>query len=212
MLNDIFAASMSGHYETSSDGAVVERGTWSYRGFGSAEIELKAGAERPGDALRFAVEIHSAERQIDRFTISSRDQATGQQQIAMKASIAGHLITVDYTDAAGTHNGSLSFPDETIHLGPSPIWFIHLMLVDVIPTDRVITTPFIRYGLDPDSISSGFFRVSRAGLDVRMELIDDTGAVESVVEILLADDGCPQKITAGGTTTEVVRLATALGA
>ncbi|MEP7219147.1 MAG: hypothetical protein ABI876_09535 [Bacteroidota bacterium] len=212
MLNDIFAASMSGHYETSSGGAIIERGTWSYRGFGSAEIEMKAGAERPADALRFAVELHSAERQIDRFTIATRDQATDQQKIAIKASIAGHLLTVDFSDPSGTHNGTLSFPDETIHLGPSPIWFIHLMLVDLIPTDRVITTPFIRYGLDSNSIGSGFYRVSRAGLDVRMELIDETGTVESVVEILLAEDGCPKKIMDGETTTEVVRLATALSA
>jgi hypothetical protein len=205
MLNDIFATSMGGHFQTTEDGAVIERGTWSYRGYGSAEIALHAEAELPRTGARYTLDIHSAETQLDTIALTAL-KGDGSKSLDLRVSIAGHEFDLSVDDGAEKREGHLSVPDETIYDGPSPIWLIHLLIVDPIPEDRTVVTPFVALGLSAEEIRSGFFRVSRAGLEITMEVLDNDGNPESTVQVTVADDGCPELVRSGNTVTEIVRV------
>ncbi len=205
MLNDIFATSMGGHFQTTSGGAVVEGGTWSYRGYGSAEIAMTAESTLADGGIRYAIDIHSAERQLDAITMNVWGK-DGGEKLRLGASIAGHQIELLVKDGDAERSGTLTVPDETVYNGPSPIWFVHLFLASPPPADRTVVTPFVALGLHADAISSGFYRVTRAGEMVTMELLNNDGETQSTIEVTLSDDGCPTLIRSGKVVTEIVRV------
>jgi|GEM_PF-4192672 len=207
MLHDIFATSMSGTYETRMGDELVERGSWSYRGYGNAEIALEASGERISGGRMFSVRLHSVELQADQFAIASWTGVEEQERIEIRGEIAGSDINLHITGAGGDlHEGRVSVPEETVYGGPSPIWLIYQMIATPVPDDRVITTPFVRFGLDADDTGGGFYRVSRSGLHIVMTELDEDGAEIGRLDVDVADDGCPTIIRHGDLVTTVTRV------
>lgn len=216
MLNDIFATSMGGTYNTREGEELIERGTWSYRGHGSAEITVNALADRPLEGLSFEVTLHSAERQIGLISLEMWESGMQDEKITVRAHIAGQQMAIQLLDAEGNkHEGNLSVPEETVFLGPSPVWLVHLMMTAPLPEDRTITTPYVAFGLHGDDVEGGFYRLERRGGVVLIAVLDadgneiipaDIGNGIPGLEVILADDGCPEIIRAGRVVTELIRV------
>lgn len=207
MMHDIYAASMAGHYETRAGDELIERGEWSYQGYGNAEITMEAKGERLRRGKGFSLNLHSVERQIDQFAISNWSIPEEQGRTLIRGTITGHDIDLHITGGDGdTHEGSVSVPDETVYDGPSPIWMIHLMLVAPPPGDRAVTTPYVRLGLDADDVQAGFYRVSRQEKLITLADLDEEGNEVNHMEIEITEDGCPTVIRYGDMVTEVVRV------
>lgn len=208
MLNDIFATSMHGRFSTTDSGQVVERGEWSYRGFGNAELTLAASSERPVDNVRYELRIHSAERQLDE--IFFRTLTDGSPTRAFHSKIAGHVMTIATPeDDGGELIGNLSVPPETVYDGPSPIWLIHLMMTAPPPTDRSLTTPVVRFSVESGEIGGCFFKLERRENDITIRELDGDGTETDIIAVTLDEDGCPRLITRGTLETEIVRLPSA---
>jgi hypothetical protein len=216
MLNDIYATSMSGTYQTREGEEQIERGTWSYRGHGSAEITVHALAERGLEGVDFEVTVHSAERQVGLVSLEMWESGIDDERITVRAHIAGSQMDIQIVDAEGSkHEGTLSVPDETVFLGPSPVWLVHMMMTSPVPEDRAITTPYVAFGLHGDDVEGGFYRLTRHGNIVSIAVLDADGA-EIIpadigngvpgLEIILADDGCPEIIRSGRVVTDLVRV------
>jgi hypothetical protein len=177
---------------------------------------MNAKAERPAEHLSFDVMIHSAERQLGRMVLEVGEKEAEGDAMTVSASVAGHLLDIELKDSQGNaHSGTLSIPEETIFMGPSPIWLVHLMLTAPIPEDRMVTAPYVALGLHGDDIEGGFYRFARAGNIVSIAVLDadgnemipaDIGNGIPGLEVILADDGCPEIIRAGRYVTEVVRV------
>jgi len=222
MLNDIFAMAMAGTYETRDGDTVIERGAWRYRGHGSAEITLSASAERPVEGTGFSLELHSAERQLDGIALDIWEKRAADKKMQIKVLISGHQLDISFTDSDGVrHQGVLSCPDETVFMGPSPIWMVHLMLTAPIPSDRMITTPYVALGLHGEDIEGGFYRITRVANRVSIAVLDadgneilpaDIGNGIPGLEVIVTDDGVPATIRAGRFVTELVRIPEALHA
>jgi hypothetical protein len=208
MLNDIFATSMHGRYITTGSGTIVEEGEWSYRGFGNAEITMAASAERPVESLRYELRLHSAERQLDEIYFRSLTDDVPTR--AFHAKMAGHvLMLATPDDDGGEALGNLTVPPETVYDGPSPIWLIHLMMTAPPPTDRILTTPVVRFTLDTGEIEGDFYRIVRDGNTVSATHLDKEGAEVGSIVLTLDEDGCPRRIVCGATETEILRLPSA---
>ena len=211
MLNDIFATSMTGRFETTRDGEVVERGNWSYRGYGNAEITMTADAETTTTGVRYDVRLHSAERQVDEFFVRESEGDRARQEF--RALVAGHTVSLSTVDAGGaTVEGTVQVPDETIYDGPSPVWLIHLVMTAPPPTDKVINTPVVRYDIGRGELVGGAYIVSRNGNTVFIQVVDDEGNHRDDLIVELAEDGCPRFIRSSGAVTEIVRIPIAAGA
>ncbi len=206
MLNDIFATSMSGEYRTRDGENIVEQGSWSYKGYGNAEIDMKAEGESGADDLRYAIMLHSAERQLNYVECNARWSENGSDQSRhMHADISGYQIAVRLGD--DDHPvGNVTAPDEAVYDGPSPIWLIHLMLTALPPVDREVTTPVVYFDAKRGALQGEFYRVSRKGLTVNVAVLDGKGEAIASKEIELSDDGCPRRIRSGERETEIVRL------
>jgi hypothetical protein len=207
MLNDIYALSMGGRFESRRDGAIVEQGTWSYRGHGNAEITLEASTG-PGPApFLYDVRLHSAERQIDEFQCDSSSGDSGaDSRRSITARVTGHIVELKVMNADGEpFSGNVNVPVETIYDGPSPIWMIHLMMTALPPADHEVSTPFVR--LDPVSggMTEGFFRVWRNGSIVKLLEMNIDGESVEEWEIELSDDGCPRFIRNSLIEQEIIR-------
>jgi hypothetical protein len=208
MLNDIFATSMHGRYSTTEAGRIVEQGEWSYRGFGNAEITITASAERPDDALRFELRLHSAERQLDDVELRALEGEVPTR--TLHAKIAGHVMTLESANGDGDESlGNLSVPPETVFDGPSPIWLIHLVMTAPPPTDRVVTTPVVRFMLEGGGAPGIFYRFTRDANRIAIAVLDDQGVETSSMSLRLDEDGCPRHIASGATETEILRLPSA---
>jgi hypothetical protein len=208
MINDIFATSMHGRYSTNQSGRLIEEGEWTYRGFGNAEIAMTASATRPVDGSAYELRLHSVERQLD--GIAFRSTGGDLPTRAFEAKITGHIVTVSAPgDEGKEETGNFSVPPETIYDGPSPIWLIHLVMTAPPPTDRMPTTPVVRFGLATGELVGGFYRIERAGNDVTATVLDKDGSQIDTLSILLAEDGCPTRIVRGDLETEIVRLPSA---
>jgi hypothetical protein len=208
MINDIYATSMHGRYTTTESGRLVEQGEWSYRGFGNAEITMAASAERPVESLRYELRLHSAERQLDE--VYFRSLTDDVQTRAFHAKLAGHVLTLATPeDDGGEVIGNLTVPPETIYDGPSPIWLIHLAMTAPPPTDRLLTTPVVRFSIDSGELGGLFYRLEREGNDIAACMLDEEGTEKGTIRIALAEDGCPKRIVCGATETEIVRLPSA---
>jgi hypothetical protein len=216
MLNDIYALSMGGHYESRRDGEIIERGTWSYKGHGNAEITLEASTG-PGPApILYEVRVHSAERQIDEFQCESGpggdSSSSGAGRQSISAKVTGHLVEMRVNNQDGEpFEGVVSVPPETVYDGPSPVWMIHLMMTAPPPADREVTTPFVR--LDPltGGMTEGFFRVWRSDATVRLLELNIDGEEVEEWELELADDGCPRFIRNSRMEQEVIRVPQVIG-
>lgn len=216
MLNDIYAMEMAGTYETREGDTVIERGTWRYSGHGSAEITMTANSERPEEGIAFSLEIHSAERQLDGIALDMWEMRATDRRMQIRVLIAGHQLDIAFTDSDGVrHQGVLSFPEETVFMGPSPIWMVHLMLTAPIPTDRSITTPYVALGLHGEDIEGGFYRLTRVGNTISIGVLDadgkelipaDIGNGVPGLEVIVTDDQVPATIRAGRYVTELVRI------
>jgi hypothetical protein len=206
MLNDIFATSMAGEYTTRDGGTIVEQGSWSYQGYGNAEITMKAEGESNSDRLRFTLLLHSSERQLNTIEFNARwSQDGNEHRRDVHADIAGYQISL----REGENDqpmGNLTAPDEAIYDGPSPIWLIHLMMTALPPVDREVTTPVIYFDAMRGALQGEFYRVSRKGLQVSLEVLDDSGERIGLKEIELSDDGCPRRISIGECETEISRI------
>ena len=208
MLNDIYALSMGGRFESRRDGAVVEQGTWSYRGHGNAEITLEA-SNAPGPAqLLYEVRVHSVERQIDEFQCeSSSGEAGVTSRRSVAARVTGHTVELKASNSdAEPFAGIVNVPVETVYDGPSPVWMIHLMMTALPPSDHEVTTPFVR--LDPLSggMTEGFFRVWRSGSLVKLLELNIDGESVDEWEIEISDDGCPRFIRNSRMEQEIIRV------
>ncbi len=209
MMHDIFATSMAGSYETRAGEELLERGSWNYRGYGNAEIAMHAEGESADGEERYRLDLHSVERQVDDILLCSwiPDDENVQGKFEVRVAVAGHELNVSVNDGDGdAKEGVISVPDETIYDGPSPIWLIHLMMVSPMPADRVVTTPFVRFGLNADEVRGGFYRVARRDSLISMTELDEEGVEQGTVEIELADDGVPMTIRDGAYRTDVVRI------
>jgi hypothetical protein len=208
MLNDIFATSMHGRYSTTESGRIVEQGEWSYRGFGNGEITMSASAERPVECMNYELRLHSAERQLDEIYFRSLTDDVPTR--AFHAKIAGHILTVAAPeDDGGDVIGNLTVPPETVYDGPSPIWLIHLVMTAPPPTDRLLTTPVVRFSLDSGELGGLYYRIEREGNNIAASVLDEKGNAQGGITINLAEDGCPKRIVAGATETEILRLPSA---
>ncbi|MBC8144977.1 MAG: hypothetical protein H7X80_05280 [bacterium] len=208
MINDIFATSMQGRFIVRNSGDVVEQGEWTYRGFGNAEIAMTAVAERVDGGLNYELRIHSVERQLD--DIQFRSQSGGVPTRAFNAKIAGHTMTLATPDEHGGEEiGNLALPPETIFDGPSPIWFIHLALTAPPPTDRVVTTPIIRFNISTGDFDGGFYRLKSDGKDVSVSALDTDGVETGTLAFTISDDGFVSQIRVGESEIEVQRLPSA---
>lgn len=205
--------SMSGNYETRTGEQIIEKGSWSYQGHGNAEIAMEASGERLEEGVRFSTTMHSVELQTDLFTISCwTGGETQEHQTIIHGEIAGYTINLHISGGDGTqHDGAVSVPEETIYNGPSPIWLIHLMMTWPLPDDRIVTAPFVRFGLGADDNDGGFYRFSRAHKRVLIDELDSEGNERHRLEIELADDGCPISIRRGDVFTQVIRVPEAIG-
>lgn len=205
--------SMSGNYETRIGERIIEQGSWSYQGHGNAEIAMEASGERVEGGMMFSVTMHSVELQTDLFTISSWIGRENQEhKTSIRGEIAGYTINLHISGGDGTvHDGSVAVPEETVYDGPSPIWLIHLMMTWPLPVDRVITAPFVRFGLSADDNDVGFYRFSRGDSRVLIDELDSEGIEQRRIEIELADDGCPTSIRRGDMLTQVIRVPEAIG-
>lgn len=208
MINDIYATSMHGHYHRTADGSVVERGSWSYRGYGNAEIELTADVQC-NDAVgsRFRLRVHSAERQIDAFDVErSWTENTAERRSSIHAVRDGMFLRIEADGFGSEHlSGELELPPESIFDGPTPIWLIHLMMTALPPEDRTTTSPVITVRIDGSEFGGGFYTVSRSGADVQFTAIDSDGNATESWTVHVADDGCPERVTGNGTAVEIVR-------
>lgn len=208
MLNDIFATSMHGRYSTTESGRLVEQGEWTYRGFGNAEITLSASAERPDESLRYELRLHSVERQLDEVYFRSLTDDVPTR--AYHAKVAGHILTVATPEEDGGEViGNLSVPSETVYVGPSPIWLVHLVMTAPPPTDRLVTTPVVSFDIDSGELRGGFYRLEREGNIIAACVLDEKGNERGTITLTLAEDGCPKRIVSGDVDTEIVRLPSA---
>lgn len=207
MMHDIFATSMGGSYETRAGEELIERGSWNYRGYGNAEIAMDADGELVRSQDRYAIKLHSVERQVDDITLTTWNDQDAARKLVIHAVVAGHDISVSVSDGDDdVKEGNISVPDETIYDGPSPLWVVHLMMVSMVPEDQVITTPFVRFGLTADDVRGGFYQVERKGPLVTFTALDTDGSSQGRVEIDLADDGVPMVIRDGDFRTEIIRI------
>ncbi len=208
MINDIFATSMGGTYQRREGDRIIETGSWGYRGFGNAEIELKADGEMPNEHLKYSVTIHSAELQLGDVRCRSVWRSTdGEETRELSAVIAGKEVRLNLDEGDGRpKEGTWSVPDETIYTGPSPIWLIHLCMTALPPHDRQVTTPVISFDAMNGVMEGGFFRIARTGPDLHIDILDTEGRLVDHRDIHLADDGCPVRITGPRSEIEIVRL------
>jgi len=204
---------MEGTFETRRGEEIVEKGTWSYRGFGNAEIELHADGEIPQEHLRYDVRIHSAERQLEHVRATSFAVGhDGDRPHSLSAVIAGSEIQLTVIDPDGSsREGRLSVPDETVYDGISPIWLIHLFIVDLPPADRQVVTPVISFGPRHGAVEGAFYRVRRDGAEAILETLDEAGRMTERRHVLLAEDGCPTRIESADTVTDIVRIPVTVG-
>jgi hypothetical protein len=209
MLNDIFATSMAGEYTTQRGETIAEHGTWDYQGYGNAEIRMTASGEIPEDSLKYDLMIHSAERQLDEVTLNFRQVLEGEEtetQQRMRAVIGAHDIAIEYNDGRNDRIGSLNAPEEAVYDGTSPIWMIHLMMVGLPPEDRDVITPVLYLDARDGALEGRLYRLKRDGLHVDVVEMNAEGEERGRLSIELADDGCPQRIRSGDTTTEILRF------
>jgi hypothetical protein len=207
MLNDIFATSMAGEYTTRRGDTIAEQGRWDYTGYGNAEIRMTASGEISEDSLKYDLMIHSAERQLDEVTLNFRQVQDGHDtEQRLRAVIAAHDVAIEYNDGKNDRKGSLSAPEEAVYDGPSPIWMIHLMLVELPPEDREIITPVIYVDPRDGALEGGIYRLKRDGLRVDVVEMSAEGEERGRQSIELADDGCPRFIRNGDRTTEILRF------
>jgi hypothetical protein len=207
MLNDIFATSMAGEYTTQRGETIAEHGTWEYKGYGNAEIRMSATGEIAGDSLKYDLMIHSAERQIDEVRLNFQQRQDGEDsRQQLRAVIAGHDIALEYNDGRNDRVGSLSAPEEAVYDGTSPIWMIHLMMVELPPEDREVITPVLYLDAHDGALEGRLYRFKRDGLLVEVVKMNEEGEERGRQSIELADDGCPRIIRSGDTTTEILRF------
>ncbi len=211
MLKDIFATSMRGHFTTTSADGTQERGQWSYRGYGNAEIELFSQAavdDRRATVTR--ITLHSAERQVDQFEIATAwTENTGEHDLQLLAEKEGIYLRLS-VDGMEDHplEGQFELPPETVVDGPSPVFIMHLLLTAMPPEDRSTTTPVVWITPHASELETGFYRVSRTGRHIAIEVLDDDGSFRGAIRVDVADDGCPELIDRDGTLTQIVRTPT----
>lgn len=213
MIHDIFATSMEGTFETRRGAEVIEKGSWSYRGFGNAEIEMGADGEFPAESVRYTLRIHSAERRLEH--VMAVVQTVGREddrRQTLSANIAGGEMQLTITDPdSSSREGRLSVPDEVIYDGISPIWLIHLLMTFPPPTDRQVVAPVLSFDPRVGAVTGRFCDIRSDGNHVVIETVDESGERSQRRLVFLADDGCPVRIESNDTVTDIVRIPVTTG-
>jgi hypothetical protein len=206
MLNDVFALSMGGRYSTTRGDQLFESGEWGYRGYGNAEVTMHATGQLLLDGISYHLRIHGSERQLNEVYCRSAKKNSPSEELSAVIGGRSMDVTLSGGDRQKLHSGVLSVPDEAIFMGPSPIWYIYMMMILPPPTDRQVTAPALKFALGPVGVNEELYLIDRAGARIRIARIDVKGVETAQSELWLAEDGVPTHIRSGDFATEVLRI------